>query len=245
MSKRVLSLLAALLLLLLPLSVSFADGEGSYWDASLQAMRYEEPHYGIVICRQMKVRDRASTSGKEYGQIKNGQPVKILGVTSDGKFYVLDLESCGFNAAPGTYGFAKSSLIKLDPTYFYVSKTTDLYATPWGDGIKNGEQSGRYFMIISAYGSWYAVQTMDSSPGTSFVKAGSIYMSYQSKYVITWDTTLYDEYTEMPLKSVKRFGLTGRLINISGDRALLKFSEGTAEEFNAWVPILYIAPVIN
>lgn len=247
MSKRVLSLLAALLFLLLPLSVAGADGEASYWDPAYQAMCYEEPHYGIVLCRQMNVRNKASTSGSAYGQIKNGQPVKILGITSDSKFYVLDLQSCGFsNAAPGSFGYAKSSLIKMDPTFFYASSTTDLYATPWGDGKKNGEQGKRYFLIVSAYGSWYAVQTMESTPGTSFVRAGSIYPSYQSKYVVIWDTPLYeDENTSTPFRTVKRYSLTGQLLNIIGDRTLLSFNESGADQFLAWIPSQCIAPVIN
>ena len=86
MFRRILSLLAALLFLL-PLSVAGADGEASYWDETIQAMRYDQPHYGVVICNQMNVRNRASTSGSAYGKIRNGQPVKILGITSDGKFY--------------------------------------------------------------------------------------------------------------------------------------------------------------
>ena len=247
MFKRVLSLLAALLLLILPLSVAGADGEASYWDASYQAMRYDEPHYGIVICRQMNVRNKASTSGNTYGQIKNGQPVKILGISSDGNFYVLDLQSCGFaGAAPGSFGFAKSSLIRMDPTFFYAYSMTDLYATPGGDGKTNGEQGNRYFLVISRNDSWYAVQTMDTTPGTSFVRAGSVRMSYQSKYLVTWDAPLYeDEYTTAPFRTVSRYGLTGRLINMRGDRTMLLFNEGTAEEFSAWIPSLYIAPVIN
>lgn len=247
MFRRILSLLASMLILILPISVAGADGEASWWDASFQAMRYEEPHYGIVICNKMTVRNKASTSGRAYGQIKNGQPVKILGITSDGKFYVLDLPSCGFSgAASGTYGYAKASLIKMDPTFFYVDRTTDLYATPWGDGKKNGEQVGRYFLVISSYGGWYAVQTAESSPGTSFVRSGSIYMSYQSKYVVNWDAPLYeDEYTVVPLRTVKRFRLTGRLINISGDRTLLVFNEGSTDQFSAWIPSQYISPVIN
>ena len=247
MSKRVLSMLAALLFLLLPLSVAGADGEATVWDQTYQAMRYEEPHYGIVLCRQMKVRNKPSTSGKDYGQIKNGQPVKILGITSDSKFYVLDLASCGFaGAVPGTYGYAKSSLIKMDPTFFYVSKTTDLFATPWGDGIKNGEQVGRYLMVISKHGNWYAVQTMESYPGTSFVKTGVVRQSYQSKYIITWNAQLYEnEYTATPFRTVKRFSLTGRLMNIIGDRALLVFNEGKTDQFSAWISSQYIAPVLN
>ena len=246
MFRRILSLLAALLFLL-PLSVAGADGEASYWDETIQAMRYDQPHYGVVICNQMNVRNRASTSGSAYGKIRNGQPVKILGITSDGKFYVLDLQSCGFSgAAPDSFGYAKSSLIKMDPTFFYASSATDLYATPWGDGRKNGEQSKRYFLVIASYGGWYAVQTQESSPGTSFVRAGSVYTSYQSRYAVIWDAPLYeDEYSAAPIRTAKRFSLAGRLINISGDRTLLVFNEGSNDQYSAWIPSQYIAPVIN
>ncbi len=249
MKNRVLSaLLAALFLfLLLPLSVAGADGEGTFWDGTYQAWAYEEPLYGIVICRSMNVRNRASTSGSTYGSIKNGQPVKILGVTQDGKFYVLDLQSCGFtNAASGDFGYAKSSLIKPDPSFFYADSTTDLYSTPWGDGKKNGEQSKRYFLIIAAYGNWYAVQTTESSPGTSFVRSSAVYPTYQNRYVVTWDAPLYqDEYTVTPFRTSKRFELVGRWQSAYGDRIQLVFNEGTANQFTAWISSQYIAPLIN
>lgn len=244
MSKRILSFLTAVLFLFLLLPVAGAEEE-THWDSASQSYYYEEPHYGIVICRQMNVRNRASTSGKSYGQIKNSQPVKILGITQDSQFYVLDLQSCGFsNATPGSFGYAKSSLIKIDPTFFYASRTMDLYATPWGDGQKNGEQTNRYFLMISEYNGWIAVQTLESNPGTSFIRAGSVSPSYQSKYVVTWNAPLYDELTGAQFQTAKRY-TSGRLINISGDRSLLIFDEGTANEFRAWIPSLYIAPVIN
>ena len=249
MTKRILSLLAAVLLLLLPLSVAGADGDGNtystYWDSTSQSYFYDEPHYGIVICRQMNVRNRASTSGSTYGQIKNGQPVRILGISQDSKFYVLDLQSCGFtNAAPGSFGYAKSSLIKMDPEFFYASSMLDLYATPWGDGKKNGEQSQRYFLIISQSNGWYAVQTLESSPGTSFIRVGSFPVYYRSKYVVTWDAPLYDEYSGAQIQNARRF-TTGRMINMTSERALLVFNEGATNEFRAWIPNLYIAPLLN
>ncbi len=243
MKKRIFSLLAALIILLLPLAVAGADSS-YYWDSNSQSYFYDEPHYGIVMCRQMNVRNKAATSGTSYGQIKNGQPVRILGVTQDYKFFVLDLESCGFkNAAPGSYGYAKSSLIKEDPQFIYASKLLDLYATPWGDGKKNGEQTGRYFLIVSQYGSWYAVQTQETSPGTSFINASSISLYYQSKYVVTWDAPLYDDYGYQ-IQTVKRF-TPGYMINQTTDRTKLIFNRGEANEFTAWIPTLYIAPVIN
>ena len=244
MNKRILSFLTAVLFLFLLLPSAGAE-DLTHWDAASQSYYYDEPHNGIVICRQMNVRNRASTSGKSYGQIKNSQPVKILGITQDGQFYVLDLQSCGFaNAAPGAYGYAKSSLIKIDPTFFYASRTMDLYATPWSDGLKNGEQTNRYFLIIFEYNGWIAVQTLESNPGTSFIRAGAVSPYYQSKYVVTWNAPLYDELSGVQVQTAKRY-TAGRLINISGDRSLLVFNEGTANEFRAWIPSLYIAPVIN
>ena len=243
MNKRILSLLSAVLLLLLPLAVAGADSS-TYWDSASQSYYFNEPHYGIVICRQMNVRNRAATSGTSYGQIKNGQPVRILGISQDSKFYVLDLQSCGFNAAAGSFGFAKSSLIKIDPEFYYAPSTIDLYATPWGDGMKNGEQSKRFFLIISRNNGWCAVQTLESSPGTSFIRIGSTPQYYQGKYVVTWDAPLYDEYSGAQIQTAKRF-TSGRMVNMSGDRALLVFNEGAANEFRAWIPMLYIAPVID
>ena len=245
MTRRILSLLAAVLLLILPLTLAGAEGSPTYWDSASQSYLYTEPHYGIVICRQMNVRNRAATSGTSYGQIKNGQPVKILGISQDGKFYVLDLQSCGFaKATPGSYGYAKSSLIVEDPRFFYASGTLDLYATPWGDGKKNGEQGKRYFLIISESNGWYAVQTQESNPGTSFIRSGSVPVYYQSRYVVTWDAPLYDEYSGAQIQTAKRF-TAGRMVNMTMDRALLVFNEGTANEFRAWISLLYIAPVIN
>ena len=247
MKNRILSLILAvvLLCLLLPLSAACADGEATHWDPATQAYVYDYPHYGIVICRQMNVRDQPSTGGSTFGQIKNGRPVQILGITTDGKFYLLDLVSCGFTNVPaGSYGYAKSALIKMDPEYYYASSYTYLYATPWGDGQMNGEQTGRYFLIISSMNGWYAVQTNDNSPGTSFVKSGQVSPVYQSKYIVTWDNIpVYDD-AGTQIQVVKRYTV-GYLTNVSGDRTLLSFNRGSANEFSAWIDTLYIAPVLN
>ena len=245
MKKRILSLLLAaiLLCLLLPLSAASADG-GSYWDAASRSFLYYEPHYGIVICRQMSVRNQPSTRGSTYCQIKNGQPVKILGTSENGDFYVLDLASCGVNGAvPGSYGFAKSALIKMDPEYYHAASSTYLYATPWGDGKMNGEQTGRFFLIISSGNGWYTVQTNDNAPGTSFIKASQVAAVYQSKYVVTWDAPVYDD-AGTQIQTVKRF-TTGFLTNMNGESAQLIFNRGEAGEFTAWISLQYIAPLLN
>ena len=247
MIRRTLSLLSALLVLFLPLSFSAADGYAS-WDPNLQAYVYAEPHYGIVICTRMNVRNKASTSGTSYGQIRNGQPVKILGTSQNGDFYLLDLESCGFTGVqPGAGGYAKTSLIKMDPEFIATTKLTNLYATPWTQELKNGEQSNRFFLMIAQYNSWYAVQAMESSTGTAFIRAGEIGQytpAYRSMYVITWDTTMYDEYSWAPTQTIKRF-TPGSLLSTSGDYTLLAFNEGTASEYHGWIPNQFIAPIIN
>ena len=247
MKKRILSFLAAaVLLLLLPLSLAGADG-ASYWDAAANAYLYDEPHYGIVICRQMNVRDRASTSGKAYGSIKNGQPVTILGVTEKGDFYVLDLASCGFAGySTGDYGYAKSSLIKMDPEFIATTKLTNLYATPWSTEKKNGEQTNRFFLIIDQHNEWFAVQAMEGSPGSAFIRSrdiGQYTPQYQSMYVVTWDTALYDDNMNH-IQNVKRF-TTGSMLDASGDYSLVVFNEGTASELQAWILSQYLAPIFN
>ena len=244
MKNRILSLLAAaVLLLLLPLSVAGADGV-AYWDPQSRSFLYTEPHYGIVICTKMNVRNRAATSGSAYGSIRNGQPVKILGTSENDDFYVLDLASCGFSNASATYGYAKKSLISIDPEYFATTKTTNLYATPWGDGLKNGEQNNRYFLIISEHSGWYAVQATENSPGTAFVKMSDVSRTYQGRYVVTWDTQLLDESSWAQIQNVKRFTV-GRLVQNQGDYSLMIFNEGAANEFRAWILTQYIAPLLN
>ena len=257
MKNRILSILFAvsLLVMLLPLSFACADGgyggsggySTTYYDANYNAYMYSDPHIGIVICQRMNVRNRASTSGSTYCQIKNGQPVKVLGITSDNNFYVLDLDSCGATSNPGGFGYAKASLIKIDPEFFATTRMTNLYATPWTTDIKNGEQSGRFFLVLAQYSNWYAVQTMETSPGTSFVRmsdVGQYTQAYHTMYVVTWDTAAYDASTWAQLPNVKRF-TPGSLQNISGDYTLLLFNEGTANQYSAWVPSQYVAPILN
>ena len=247
MKKRILSLLtAAVLLMLLPLSLAGADG-ASYWDAESRSFMYQEPRYGIVICRQMNVRNTASTGGTSYGSIKNGQPVKILGVSENNDFYVLDLESCGFAGQyPGAYGYAKASLIKMDPSFIATSKLINLYATPWSTEKKNGEQTNRFFLIIDQYNDWFAVQAMESSPGTAFIRARDVspFSNSYSMYVVTWDAPLLDESTWAQFSSVKRY-TTCSLFNVSGDYSLIVFNEGTASEMRGWINSQYIAPIYN
>ena len=254
MKKRILSILTAVLLLitLLPLAAAGADGV-NYWDDEMNAYLYPEWHYGIVLCRQMNVRNKASTNGSAYGQIRNGQPVKILGITQNNDFYVLDLESCGFKADPGAYGYAKASLIKMDPEFIATTKLTNLYATPWSTEQKNGEQTGRFFLLIDEYKNWYAVQAMESTPGTAFIRTRDVgtYNNYGTSFVVTWETKVYAEQSWDDLGKVGRF-TPCRLItsysganSISSEYSLVLFNEGKKDEYTAWILNQYIAPIHN
>ena len=244
--KRILSLIAALLLLSLPFSCALADGAAS-WDPATQSYLYTGGRYGIVLCTRMNVRDQPSTRGNSYGSIKNGQPVTILGVTEKGDFYVLDLASCGFAGySTGDYGYAKSSLIKMDPEFIATTKLTNLYATPWSTEKKNGEQTNRFFLIIDQHNEWFAVQAMEGSPGSAFIRSrdiGQYTPQYQSMYVVTWDTALYDDNMNH-IQNVKRF-TTGSMLDASGDYSLVVFNEGTASELQAWILSQYLAPIFN
>ena len=251
---RIFSLMLALVLLsTLFASLAFADAGYAMWtwDPTAQAYLYTESHNGIVLCTRMTVRDRASTAGKSLGTIRNGQPVKIMGITQVNNpanaFYLVDLASCGIkNATPGSYGYVKTSLIKMDPFFVATTKTTNLYATPWSTDLKNGEQGNRFFLVIGESANWYAVQTADGSAGTSFIRTGDIgwYSTGSTNYVITWDTPVYDETTWAQIQTVKRLSV-GSLVTMNSDHYLLVFNQGKANEFRGWVPSLYIAPLVN
>ena len=242
MKKQFLAMITTVMLLMLFLSSAGADSY-SDWDPVTQAYMYNDIHYGVVICTKMNVRNKPSTSGSAYGSIRNGQPVKILGITQDGNFYLLDLDSCGISSDQ-YFGYAKSSLIKIDPEYLVASKLLNLYATPWGDGMKNGEQTNRVFLVINEANGWYAVQATESTPGTAFIRMKDAPENYSGRYVVTWDTDLYDDSTMTKYSTVKRFTV-GSLIGVSGDFSRMVFNEGTANEFYAWINSQYIAPVIN
>lgn len=246
--KKLLVFLAVSLLLVLVAFSALADGP-AYWDDTTQSYQFYAPSYGIVICRQMTVRDRPATNGTSYGQLKNGQPVRILGKSADNNFYMVDLASCGFqNTGDATYGFAKSSLIKIDPQFLASTKLTNIYATPWSTNLKNGEHVDRFWLVLDQQYNWYAVQAMESSVGTGFILASDIgnYSGYSQKYVVTWDNIpLLDEYSWAQTQTLRRFSV-GSFVQMSGnDYTMLVFNEGQPTEFRGWVSDQYIAPIIN
>ena len=261
--------LAFILVLSTVLSVSISSADGDmYFDETTKAFMFNEPHYGIVICTQMNVRADASTRSKSYGKIKNSMPVKILGITDRAEFYVLDLQSCGItNQDPGSYGYVKANLVKIDPWFVYLQKLTYLYATPWNADIgmpeitadmstwivqpptklKNGEQDGRSFLIIGQQNNWYAVQSAESAPGTAFIRSKDIPtddLNYMNTYVITWEAPLLSKESKAQIKTIDRFTL-GELKSIEGDYALMTFFQGTENEITGYIDRLYIAPLLN
>ena len=105
-------------------------------------------------------------------------------------------------------------------------------------------QNNRAFLVISAVPGWYAVQATDSTPGSAFIRAKDIALDNSGRYVVTWDTDLYDDNTMAKSGVVKRFTV-GSLIGISGEFSRMVFNEGKDNEFRAWVKSQFVAPVIN
>lgn len=266
MKNRWIILLICLLLAALAVSSALADGELA-WDSETHSYYFTTPHYGIVICTKLTVRCEANTRAKSYGALKNGQPVKILGITEKSDFYILDLPSCGFNnTAEATIGYVKTGMIKIDPEYIYSSKLLNLYATPWSSyssyqyintpKLKNGEQNGRYFIVIEQSDNWYAVQATDEKAGSAFIRIRDVPINNVSspdingfyytpaRYVVTWDAPIFQESTWAQMDAVKKY-TAGELLAENGDYLLLVFEKGTANETRGYVNKLYLAPIIN
>ncbi len=267
MKKGWIILLACLLLTVLAVSAAMADGELA-WDSETNSYYFTTPRYGIVICTKLTVRCEASTRAKSYGLLKNGEPVKILGTTEKSDFYILDLPSCGFNniAADATVGYVKTGMIKIDPEYIYSGKLLNLYATPWSlypsyqyintPKLKNGEQDGRYFIVIEQSDHWYAVQATDEKAGSAFIRIKDVpinnvpvqdingFYYTPARYVVTWDAPLLQESTWAQLDVVKKY-TSGELLADNGDYMLLVFEKGTEKETRGYINKLYLAPIIN
>ena len=246
-----------------------ADGEMA-WDEELRAYMFATPHYGIVICTQMNVRIQPDTRAKSLGKIKNGQPVKVLGITEKSDFYILDVQSCGINnAEEAQYGYVKSSLLKLDPAYIYSAKTLNLYSTPWSVNreeqwynapkLKNGEQDNRYLLVIEQSDNWYAVQSSEDKPGTAFVRIKDVpinnmpvidpntngaYYYTPIKYVVTWEAPLLDAATKVQTNVVKKY-TAGEMLYEDAEYIMLVFNKGMPNEYRGLVSKLYLAPIIN
>ncbi len=252
---RIVSLLLALLMVpCMLMSAASADtgstiSRGSMsWDETAQAYLYGEDHYGIVLCTRITVRDRASTSGASLAKLTNGQPVKILGITQNNTFYLLDPETCGItDTARYPYGYVKADLIKMDPTFLAATKTLNLYATPWSSRLKNGEQGDRFFLVIDQYEGWYAVQNKESNPGTSFIRTRDVTRyntTLENLQVVVWDAPLYDALSWAQINTVKRFTV-GRVDDSNGAYTLMVFNAGTSSEYSGWIPSHYVAPLVN
>lgn len=251
-SVRFLSLVLALVLLFtLAAPPARADYAASYWDPAMGLYRYSGNHVGIVLATRLTVRERPATNAASLGSVKNGRPMRILGITRlddpANAFFLVDLPSCGVkDADPGSVGYVKVSLVKLDPYFIAATRLTNLYATPWSTELKNGEQNDRFFLVVDEGPGWYAVQTISDSAGTSFIRTGDVgnYSKGALQYVVTWETPLYDEVTWTQTRTVKRFAV-GRLISSGGDHVLMVFDEGKSTEYRGWIALEHASPLVN
>lgn len=268
-NKPLISIVLILILGVLAIlpAAATADAE-AVWNEEMQAYIFNQPHYGIVICTQLNVRQEAKTNSKSLGKIKNGQPVKVIGITEKSDFYLLDLASCGIASQEGlSYGFVKSGLIKIDPEYIFVQKMLYLYASPWDSSptietrqtpkLRNGEQDNRYYLVIDQSERWYAIQATEERAGSAFVRIKDVPINAEqsadpklsgqyvtpTKYVVTWEAPLLDE-TMSQIDTVKKY-TPGEIAGEKDEFLLLILNKGQADERRGYINKLYLAPVIN
>ena len=218
-----------------------ADGENVYEP-------YFYPYYrsGTVVCSQLTLRSTPSTSGKEYGKLKNGQTCVILGEYDE--WFIIDLSSVGIS---GDYGFAKSALIKEDPAWIVLTQYTYMYTDPWeyDDAKRNGEQSGRVCLVISESRAFYCVQCKENSPGSSFIRKRDVgqYSQYgQNLHVVAEaDVPVYEAPFGGGTKDV-----LGRftIVNVDAYSDIychVTVNTGEANQYDGWVESRYLQRIIN
>lgn len=164
--KKIVSILL-IFCLVFSFSVALADNYNNVNSA------YRYGWTGIVICTNISVRESPSTSAKRYGQLHNGDVVKIL--DQDDAWYTIDLSTCGFKDIFEGYGYIKKSLVKITPYWIVTTKYTPVYADPWGSGMSNGEMAtGTPMLVISENNYFLCVQTRGTSAGSSFIRRSDI-----------------------------------------------------------------------
>lgn len=178
------------------LSLTTANAE-NFWTDDYSPYMFQYSQTGIVLCTQLTIRTEPSTSASEYGKLNNGQTCTIIGQYDE--WYIIDLSSLDggyFFSSYNPYGFIKSSLVKLNPYWITLTQYTNLYADPWGSGVKNGEQSGRTMLVISESQDYYCVQCRDFNAGSSFIRkwdVGQYYTDGQVRYLVAEDgVPMYD-----------------------------------------------------
>lgn len=237
--KKICSLFLALTLVFCLAAVAYAESPADL------VYQYSRP--GTVHCSRLTVRSSPSTSGSEYGKLKNGQTCTILG--EENGWWIVDLASCGFSNHSSGYGYAKKSLISLDPCWIVVDPYTYLYTDPWYSGKSNGEQLERVYLVLSENPEFYCVQCTESAAGSSFIRKSDVprYSNdWQSLYVIAADNVpLFDNPGGVQINTLARFTIVSVSSWDGSSYYYVRVNPDTPDEYCGWVELQYVQRVIN
>ncbi len=206
---------------------------------------YQYSQTGTVVCSQLTVRSEPSASSSEIGKMKNGQTCTIVGRQDD--WLIVDVSSCRFQDVYWGYGYVKDNLIKLDPYWIATTQYTELFATPWENSLKNGEQYDRVFLVIGEQYPFYAVQCKEYSAGTSFIRmqdVGRYSQDGQNLHVCAEDDVLlYEGPYGDPIRTVDKFTIVN-VDMVDGDYCHV-VSMDSQDYFDGWMQNHFIQRIAN
>ncbi len=241
MSKKfILTFLALISILVIAWSFpAMADGNPYY--------SYQNGWSGTVICTNVSIRETPSTSAKRYGQLHNGDVVKIVGEQNG--WYLIDLASTGIKNVPDGIGYAKKSLIKISPYWIVLTKYTPVYADPWWSGESNGElSSGTPLLVISENNEFYCVRLHNGQAGVTFVRkydVGRYNPDCEPGYAVVVDGPIdvYSNDNNAVIGTLKTLELV-QVYFYDGEYAHIYYNQNNTF-IDAYVKTLNLQPVLN
>ena len=230
--KKLFAISLIVMILLASCLTAQADGEWYY------------SYTGVVMCTNISVRKTPSTSAQRYGQLHNGDVVKIY-ENSNG-WLTIDL---GFVNMGEGVGYIKSSLVKESPCFIVLTKYTPVYADPWWTGESNGEISGGTpMLLISESRDFYCVQLHTGKAGSTFVRksdVGRYNPECEPGYAVVMDGPIdvYDYNRTQIIGQLKTDNLV-QVLSYEYEWSHIYYKSGD-NYYDAWVPTSNLGAVIN
>ena len=201
-------------------------------------------YYGVVVCTNLSVRYEPNTNAKRYGQLHNGDVVKIY--QNQGNWLMIDL---GFSGLGDGVGYIKSALVKESPCFIVLTKYTNGYDDPWYTGMENGEFSkGEPMLVKNQNDQFYCVQPHKGQAGSSFIRrsdVGRYSQDCEPGWAVVMDgpINVYDLYSSAVIGQLKTYSIV-QVVSYSAEWSHIYFKNGDSY-VDAWVQTSNIGPVIN
>ena len=205
--------------------------------------RADYSYTGVIICTNISVRTEPNTSAKRYGQLHNGDVVRILQDT--GKWMTIDLSYSGLGDG---VGYVLSSLVKESPCFIVLTKYTEGYDDPWGTGKQNGQFSkGEPKLLKNQNGQYYCIQPHKGQAGSSFIRVsdvGRYTQDCEPGYAVVMDGPIdvYDYYNTY-IGQLKTESIV-QVLSWGADWSQIYYKVGD-EYVEVWVVTTNLAPVVN